>query len=183
MSSLTELKAMAQKEKMVRVYDMDTKKVTNIPASELAPGMIRIQFRDQEGEYWVEAAKLKKSSPKQFDFGQEYIEVFEFLSETLAEVYPQTIEEWADGFRRDANPKQEIAIWENIANAFLHLSDDPQLSSEERKEIFTVIFVASTNGPENVLHTFTPAFLSKQRVRRVIEDLIELWKTWEEEGE
>jgi hypothetical protein len=67
--------------------------------------MVRIQFRDREGEFWVDATHLKKSPPQQFEFGPEFLEVFEFLSETLAEVYPQTVEEWADGFRRDANPK------------------------------------------------------------------------------
>ena len=107
--------------------------------------MVRIQFRDREGEFWVDATHLKKSPPQQFEFGPEFLEVFEFLSETLAEVYPQTVEEWADGFRRDSNPKQEIAIWENIANAFIHLTGDPQPSFEERKEIFTVINQAISN--------------------------------------
>src|SRR5262249_43084598 len=78
-----------------------------IPAAELAPGMVRIQFRDREGEFWVDATHLKKSPPHQIEFGPEFLEVFEFLSETFAEVYPQTVEEWADGFRRDANPKQK----------------------------------------------------------------------------
>src|SRR5579859_6454878 len=106
---------MSKKIEMVRVYDCDTKKVTNIPACELAPGMLKVQLTDREGEFWVDASQLKQSSPQQFEFGPEFLEVFEFLSETLAEVYPQTVEEWADGFRRDANPKQEIAIWESIA--------------------------------------------------------------------
>jgi hypothetical protein len=171
---------MSKKIEMVRVYDFETKTVTSIPAPELAPGMIRIQFGDQEGEYWVEGAKLKKSPPQKFEFGPEFIEVFEFLSETLSEVYPQTVEEWADGFRRDSNPKQEIAIWESIANAFLHFTNDPQISLEERKEIFTVIFLAHTNGPENVLHTFTPAILSKQQVRRILDELVELGRPGQE---
>jgi hypothetical protein len=165
---------MSKKIEMVRVYDFETKKVTNIPAPELAPGMLRVQLTDREGEFWVDASQLKKSPPQDFEFGPEFLEVFEFLSETLEEVYPQTVEEWADGFRRDSNPKQEIAIWENIANAFLHFTNDSQLSLEERKEIFTVIFLAFTNGPKNVLHTFTPTFLSKESVCKILDELIEL---------
>jgi len=165
---------MSKKIKMVRVYDCETRKVTNIPACELAPGMLKVQFTDREGEFWVDATQLKKSPKQHFHFGPEFLKVFEFLSETLAEVYPQTVEEWADGFRRDANPKHEIAIWENIANAFLHFTNDAELSLEERKEIFMVIFLANTNGLENVLHTFTPTFLSKHQVCRILDDLAEL---------
>ena len=96
---------MSKKIEMVRVYDFETKKVTNIPAPELAPGMLRVQLTDREGEFWVDATQLKKSPHQHFEFGPEFLEVYKFLSETLAEVYPQTVEEWADGFRRDANPK------------------------------------------------------------------------------
>jgi hypothetical protein len=60
---------------------------------------------------------------------------------------------------------------------------DPQMSLEERKEIFAVIFLAHTNGSENVLHTFTPSVLSKEQVRRILDDLVELWRRGQETEE
>src|SRR5690242_11984238 len=47
----------------IRILDLDTKKVTTIPASELAPGMIRVKYEGLEGEFFVEAAKLKSRAP------------------------------------------------------------------------------------------------------------------------
>jgi hypothetical protein len=62
---------MSNKIKMVRVYDFDTNKATSIPACELAPGMLKVQIRGFEGEFWVDATQLWQSLPQHFEFGPE----------------------------------------------------------------------------------------------------------------
>jgi hypothetical protein len=162
---------MSKKNEMVRVYDFETKKVTSIPARELAPGMIRITLQGLEGEFWVEATKLKRSPPQQFSFGPEYKEVFQFLTETFHDVHPQSVEQWEDGFRRDADPKSEIQIWENIANAFIYFTEGKELTFEERKDIFALVFLAHTNGPEKVLLTYNPKAISIGVAKEVLNEL------------
>jgi hypothetical protein len=161
----------SNKNEMVRVYDFETKKVASIPARELASGMVKVSIQGREGEFWVEASQLKPSPPRHSEFGPEYKQVFRYLSDVLCNVYPLSVEEWEDGFRRDANPKKEIQIWVSIANSFLHLTSGLELSEEERKEAFTVIFLAYNNGPKNVLLTFTPEVLSKERVNAILKEL------------
>jgi len=44
------------------------------------------------------------------------------LEPVFADVYPVTHEKWIEGFRRDAHPEREIAIWEQIAVAYTRSS-------------------------------------------------------------
>jgi hypothetical protein len=161
---------------MVLLYDFKTKKVTPIPARELAPGMIKVQIKGLEGEYWVNSSELKQSAPLHPPFAPEYREVFAFLQATFHDVCPMSIDEWEDGFRRDATPEKEIQSWVSMAKAFTQFTDGLVLTAEERGDIFYVSLLASSNGPENVLITFNPTALSKVRGRQIVEQLAANWK-------
>ena len=71
----------------------------------------------------------------------------------FAEVYPDTHEQWIDGFQRDLHPENEIAIWEHIATAFTQFTTGRELPLETRKEAFGILLVRSGGTDEAMLYS------------------------------
>src|SRR5262245_28030671 len=158
-------------QQMVPVYDTETRTVTNMPASELASGMIRVQVVGV-GEVWVDSSKLKPSTAHNHPpFDGELKQQMRLFHETFADVYPMSPEGWEDGFRRDLNMHKEIGVWANIAGVFRHFTSGRDLSREQRKDIFDVVLVCFNNGPDHVLATVRPLTLSKKRVLEIVEEI------------
>jgi hypothetical protein len=154
----------------VRVFDFATKKVTTVPASELAPGMARMKIEGLEGEYFVEAGQIDDEGEiKHPPFSEEVRDYFRSFAATFADVYPGTVEEWEDGFRRDTHPAKEIAVWSVIERHFKHFTEGRWLSVEQKDDIFKVILACSVNGPDFVLQTTNPRTLSRKRVKQIAD--------------
>lgn len=64
----------------------------------------------------------------------------------VAEVYPQTQEQWVEGFQRDRDPEIEIAIWENIPSAYQTFTTPRNLSRPARLEAFGLLLVRSSSA-------------------------------------
>ena len=118
---------------------------------------------------------MKQLPPRRRALSSESRKSIAFLQATLYDVYPQNMEEWEDGFRRDANPEREIQRWLNLAGVFKYFTDGKALTREQRKDIFDLILLACTNGPETVSLTFTPQVLSKSRTQEILDELKKLW--------
>jgi hypothetical protein len=156
----------------VRVFDCHTGTLTTIPASELAPGMIRVQIQGIEGDVWVDASQLQAGGelrhpplpePARAAMGR--------LRETFADVYPRTPEEWEDGFRQDLNMRDQIASWLFMQDMFLHFTAGRDLDPDQKDAIFNVINAFVTNGAKHVLTTATHRTLSRNRVKQMVADM------------
>lgn len=78
------------------------------------------------------------------------------LHEVLVEAYPMTVEGWIDGFLRDADPELEIQIIEACAAVYEQLSVRTQLSSEEKKRLYSVLCAISAGGASPELASAIP---------------------------
>src|SRR5437867_3265790 len=107
-----------EKREMVRVYDLDTGDITTIPAAELAPGMVSATIKGMEGQFWVEASKLNQGPYRHPPFSEEVRGMLRNIQQILQEVYPLTLEQWEDGFRRDTNAEREIAAWVYLSHIY-----------------------------------------------------------------
>ena len=154
----------------VRVLQTGTGHLTTIPARELAPGMTRGRVVGIEGEVWVDARELVQGDvyhhPPFPDNVRET--TFRRLKDTFHDVYPMTLEEWEDGFRRDLHPEQEIRIWAWMADAFEHFTAGRALSFDQRKDTFNVILAAINAGKDYAHLVVNPVTLSKSRVREIV---------------
>ena len=171
--------------KTVRVCDPDTKKITTIPVGEVGPGMVRVSIDDfstvselarqlgakpraitgVEGEVWIEASKLPLLQPP---FSAEDREVLVVIRDSLQEVHPLTLEQWEDRFRRDANPKQQIADWLHVAKVYKHFSTGRDLSPEQKLDVFTAAWACS-GGPSYNSITMTLRELSLAQADEIWE--------------
>jgi hypothetical protein len=151
----------------VRVYDLETGKLTTIPVRELAPGMIRASVEGIEGDVWVDA-KQAKSSPeyRHPPFDQDTRDVLVRLEQVFHDVYPCSLDKCEDAFRRDANPDKEILLWLRMGYAFDHFTKGRRLNAEQRMDIFSVINAAMNVGKDKVHFVVAPRTLSKRRVTR-----------------
>lgn len=71
----------------------------------------------------------------------------ERIKQALDDVYPMSIQEWVDGFRKDMNPEKEVAWWLHVVTVFS--AQAAGLSIEERKRIFReVIGTAMGQGKQ-----------------------------------
>ena len=106
--------------KDVEVYDFYTKKVYLVPQETLGAEMIRINL---EGKiYWADSNQLTQNTFQHPPFKGELKQRILNIQKELESVNSQTYAEWEDGFRRDQNPKNEIAIWEHIVSVYRKFS-------------------------------------------------------------
>src|SRR2546421_8961646 len=129
--------------KKVKVYNFVTKKLSSIPVSELAPGMIEAEVQGI-GRVWVAASQLKMDGSYQHPpFSEEVRDFLRRIKAALDEVFPQTLEGWEDGFRKDINAEREIALWLNIAATYEQCTATVECTAQQRKEYFDVIAACS----------------------------------------
>ena len=100
-------------------------------------------------------------------FNEELRGFIRDIQAAFAEHRPLSFEEWEDGFRRDANPEREIAIFSYAADVYRLLTkDDP--SAERRGEVYRLLIGCMTTSPESVWHVVKLAALSRPEAERVV---------------
>lgn len=156
-------------ERTVRTYDFDTGVITRIPARELAPGMILAKVEGIEGEVWVSARELEISAcaSKHPPFCAEVVKMLRAMHKVLKTVYPVSFKAWEKGFRHDAHPEQEIAVWKIIVDGFKHFTDGRNLTREQKQDVFNALLTASNSDKDTVHYVTEPLTLSQPQLKRI----------------
>lgn len=89
------------------------------------------------------------------------------LEEIFVEIYPATHEEWLDGFKRDANPEREIAIWEYMASAYTQFLNTGNFDTDTRKEMLGVLLTRSSTADVEPLF-FNLKHLTEKQARSLL---------------
>jgi hypothetical protein len=163
-------------EPAVRVYDLETKALTTIPARELAEGMVRIPAEGVEGEVFVSAAQLTALQPglppyRRPPFGEGLRAVVAALRDALREVRPLSLEQWEDGLRRDIDPDKELTLWLGMAEVYRRLTEGHGLGPDEKRDVFAVILACLNNGPDRALFTVNLRALSRKAAEGIVEHI------------
>jgi hypothetical protein len=157
----------------VSVFDFRTQSIIRMPADELAPGMVRAKVKGIDEEVWVDSRDGLTPGPYQHPpFDEAARDYLRSIKAALDEVFPMTLEEWEDGFRRDANPEREIAYWLFLSEAYRDTIDHRKrvglpVSHEIKREVFSVI-ATWLNAGQQLPHVLDLKYLS----RREAEDLV-----------
>lgn len=154
----------------VRVYAPETRTVTEMPAAQLNPNMMQVEVEGLDGVHWVDARKLKMGERRAASFPEEVRELLRHLKSVLDEVHPMSLEQWEDGFLRDAHPEQEIALWLYVADIYSHFTSEGNLSFEQKKEYFRILTVCMNSPRERVLQLCRPLLVSQAEAERVIAE-------------
>jgi hypothetical protein len=153
--------------KRVRLYDPETRRITEIPMDELAPGMIRASFPGIEGEVWIEPGELRPNEYQYAPFDDDVRACLRQIKAALDEVYPQSLEQWEDGFRRDQNAEEEIAIWVHISRIYRDSAAGPDVSPDRKRETFAVLIACANSGPEAWRYTVSLRHLTEAEAQAI----------------
>src|SRR5438105_517510 len=95
----------------VPFLDMESGRVVRIPAAELRPGTIQVRVQGIDELVWVLPDQVKQGEVKHPPFGEDIRAFIRQIQAAFVEHRQLSLEVWEDGFRRDAHPEREIALW------------------------------------------------------------------------
>jgi hypothetical protein len=100
----------------------------------------------------ADPASLQPGSIKYRELNPKQMERIYKLRDTLAEVERSSIEKWVDNFKRDANPDNELAVWERIAAGYTRYCSGKRLSKEAKEDVFQLLLLRSMASERQVLN-------------------------------
>ncbi|MDB6025610.1 MAG: hypothetical protein JWM68_1833 [Verrucomicrobiales bacterium] len=153
----------------VKVRDLKTKEERIIPQAELAPGMIQVRLHPTDEIVWVKAEGFNKGEYRHPPFSEEARDLLRTIKDRLDEVYPQTLEFWEDGFRRDQTAEREIALWLHLSKIYSEFAAETPRTIEEKKDAFKLLIGCSTATKETVLEVAKPTILDATITKRLID--------------
>jgi len=154
--------------KRVPFYDVESGRVVQIPASELPPGVVQARIEGVEGLVWLLPDQLKQGDVLQAPFDQGIQAYIRQIQEAFAEHRSLSFDEWEAGFRRDANPEREIAIWSHAADIYTAFAGS-EPSARRRKDMYRCIVACLTSGPAGVWHVLRQEVLSRAEAEQIVD--------------
>lgn len=151
----------------VEVYDFVKNEVYLVSEDKLGPEMMRVSL---DGKiYWANANQLTQNTYQHPPFEGELKQRIINIQKELEAVNAQGYAEWEDGFRRDQNPANEIAIWERIVGVYRMFSKNYQDISVKR-EIYRIAVMCSYSEPSVVLNQVNNQLVSVEVVQEIIAE-------------
>jgi Pyruvate/2-oxoacid:ferredoxin oxidoreductase gamma subunit len=147
--------------KTVRFYDPKADQTTLIPPSELSADCVfAVDAKTGKGS-WVEAGKLRVNEQILHPpFPADTMRRIAFIRDAVADVYPQTLEQWAESLRKERNPGNEINVWTIVAAAYLRCP--ATLTAQQKREAFKAILVySSSKDKDATIHAVSPKSLDR----------------------
>jgi hypothetical protein len=125
------------------------------------------------GIVWVDSNQVKQGKDYTHPpFTGERRERVLSLVDAFPNVYEQSYDFWEDGFRRDANPDQEIAIWLHIAETYGRHSIARPV--EEQIEVFSLVVACSSSDASSISSVFSRILLSEADFHSIVADYYSL---------
>jgi hypothetical protein len=78
-----------------------------------------------------------------YEFSLAQKERLEKIRLAVADAFPISQDDWEDGFRKDAAPEREIALWEHVAKFYAHFAGGRIPSPDARKELLGFLFACA----------------------------------------
>jgi hypothetical protein len=152
----------------VPFYDALSRRVVRIPAAELRPGVVEVRLAGQQELVWVLPEDLHAGAVRHPPFDEDVRKHIRQIQTDFAEHRPLTLDEWEEGFRRDANPEREIAIWSHAADVYRQFAS-PASSPERRQDVYRVIVACLVAAPDSVWRVLEPAVLTRGEAESIVK--------------
>jgi hypothetical protein len=152
---------------MVPYLDVEVGKIIRIPASELGSDAIQVQIEGHEGFVWVRPSDLHPGKIQHPPFEEEIRELIKQIQDAFAEHRSLSLEEWEDGFRRDANPEREIAIWIHAARVYRGYAMN-ESSTDRREEIYRIIVHCLCSTPDAIWNVLRLKVLTLNEAKEIV---------------
>jgi hypothetical protein len=140
---------------VVRVYDFGTKKVSEIPRSEIAPSYVLARIEGVEGTVYVDIREIQSSSqPVHGGLSGEFERAIRYCMKLEGDADPTTFEGHVDLFLRDLNPKRDLMNYFRCALVFAHFASTKVISRTQRQQMWLWIAHCSQSESTTVMETW-----------------------------
>jgi hypothetical protein len=146
---------------------LESGRIEHVPLSDLPPGAVRAQVDGIDGVVWLRPELLKQGEIRHPPFSEEIRDYLRRIQGAFAEHRPLTLADWEDGFRRDANPEREIALWLHAGDVYTDFARG-EPSAERRRDLYRCVVTCLTTGPDAALEVFRPETLTRVEAERVV---------------
>jgi len=115
--------------------------------------------------------KLAISPIRHKELPKDLVGRIRLIRAALWGAYSHSMEFWLDGFKRDAHPSREIAWWEHVAACYTEVAKLTQLSQEQHKYAYYVIFGLCSGLSEDELSKHITAIPKDalEKIRNVVK--------------
>lgn len=124
----------------------------------------------QPNVQWVDPSTIQAGPIQRDSLTPDQMARIRKLQAVFVEVDGQSVEEWADGFKRDLNPDRELVIWERMGKAYTGYCSKRTLTPEAKKEVFRVVLLRSMASEEDVLGRLELKVLTKNEAIEIMRD-------------
>lgn len=152
---------------VVPFYDVPSRKVVRIPIRELRPGAVQARVQGIEELVWLLPDQLQQGPIRHPPFDEGIRDYIRQIHRAFAEHRSLSFEEWEEGFRRDANPEREIALWSHAGDVYQTFAAN-ESSPERRKDLYHVIVACLTASPDTVWHVIQLSVLERPEAEQVV---------------
>jgi hypothetical protein len=122
------------------------------------------------GRVWISASQARQYGGfRHAPFTEEMRNILRQIKGILHQVYPKSIEDWENGFRKDSQPEHEIAIWLHIASIYEQFVKERKTTLAERRDIFKVLVNCSISSKDTVFEVLQLDTISREEAVRVVE--------------
>ncbi len=152
---------------MVGFLDVENRRVVRIPAAELPPGAIQVRLQHSEEIVWAMPDQLSAGPIRHPEFDEDVRNYIRRIQAVFAEHRPLSFEEWEEGFRRDMNPAQEIAIWVRAAEVYTTFAER-DTDAARRQDIFRCVVACMSTTRDEVWRVLRPQTLSRVEAEQIV---------------
>jgi hypothetical protein len=117
----------------------------------------------------IEPSKVQLGPIRHATLSEPLLARIREVQRVFSEVYPRSMEEWSEGFRRDFEPEQEVAIWEAMASAYSSFTTNRTLAFEAKREALGFLLQRSAGDEQSVLASAAPKHLTRPEVEQLVQ--------------
>jgi hypothetical protein len=137
------------------------------PVGQIRPNLLTRLHRRMAHELAMSRGRLESIDPEALQYGPpiheklppDLVGRIRLVRAALLAVYPGSMANWLDGFRRDSHPAKEVMVWEHMTACFLECVAAWPMTPEEQSMCWWGIFAltnSNASGAEQMLMNLSP---------------------------
>lgn len=111
--------------------------------------------------------QLREGPLRHPPFDEEIRTYIRDIQAAFSEHRDLTVDEWEDGFRRDANPEREIAMFSYAADVYRIFTQNEN-GEAKRAEIYKLLIACMTTAPASVWRVVKLQALDRERAEQIV---------------
>jgi hypothetical protein len=153
----------------VIIYSYEEDQFIEIPASELAPGMIYVLLPGGE-RAWVSVEEFIKYLPvPEQKLPPSFVAMATPVLRSFRDALPCNPAELVKQFAREPDFQIELNLWECMRAIWMERLDAYPYTPKARVELFRLIVQMTFSEEGHVEQVFTPEHLSKEQFKQIVE--------------